>query len=109
MNAMALGSAAEVAAVRQALHRYVGSTDLEAPVDVELAQVAIDSDYALVSWLHEGEGGQAVLHKAGGVWVVMECGPGWLGLRGVCQEKVPVEVSKRLLDGLDPNWPSYEK
>jgi hypothetical protein len=30
---------AERAAVRQALHRYVGSTDLDAPIDVEVAQV----------------------------------------------------------------------
>lgn len=108
-NAVAADRSVEEATVRQALHRYVGSTDLDAPVDVELAQVAIDSGYALVSWLHDGEGGQAVLHKVGGVWTVMECGPGWLGLHGVCREKVPVEVSKRLLEGLDPNWPSYEK
>jgi hypothetical protein len=108
-NASAADRAVEVAAVRQALHRYVGSTDLDAPVDVDLAQVAVDSDYALVSWLHDGEGGQAVLRKVGGVWTVVECGPGWLGLHGVCREKVPTEVAKRLLDGLDPNWPSYEQ
>jgi hypothetical protein len=103
----AVDRAAETAAVRQALHHYVGSSDLEAPVDVDLAQVAIDSGYALVSWTHEDEGGQAVLHKEGGVWVVKDCGPGWLGLRGVCKA-VPPEVAKRLLDQLDPNWPSYE-
>lgn len=105
--APAADQAAETAAVRQALHRYVDTSDLKAPVDVSLAQVAIDSGYALVSWMHDGEGGQAVLHKEGEAWTVMDCGPGWLGLRGVCKE-VPPEVAKRLLDQLDPNWPSYE-
>lgn len=100
--------AAEIAEVRQALHRYVGSSDLDAEVDVDLAQVSIDSGYALVSWMHDNEGGQALLHQVGGVWAVMECGPGWLGLRGVCREQVPPEVATRLLDQLDPNWPSYE-
>lgn len=99
--------AAETTAIRRALHHYVDSSDLEVPVDLELAQVAIDSGYALVSWMHNEKGGQAVLRKEGEYWVVLDCGPGWLGLRGVCEE-VPPEVAKTLLDQLDPNWPSYE-
>lgn len=105
-SAAAIDRVAEEAAIRYALHQYVGNSD-EQP-DVELAQISINSGYALVSWMHEEEGGQAVLQKRGGVWTVLECGPGWLGFRGVCKEKVPVEVAKDLLNELDPNWHSYE-
>ncbi|MFY9823322.1 MAG: hypothetical protein WAM82_18210 [Thermoanaerobaculia bacterium] len=100
--------AAEEAAIRQALHRYVDQGDSTGKTGVDLAQISIDSGYALVSWMHGEKGGQAVLRKEGGVWKVKECGPGWLGLRGVCKEQVPVEVAKRLLNDLDPNWPGYE-
>jgi hypothetical protein len=102
--------AADKAAIRQVLHGYMEAKGLgSAPEEnVRLAQVSIDSGYALVSWTHEGEGGQAVLQQRAGAWQVMECGSGWLGLQGVCKEDVPVEVAKRLLDQIDPNWPAYE-
>lgn len=100
--------AAEEAAIRLALHRFIDRDDITRKTDVDLAKISIDSGYALVSWTHVEKGGQAVLHKEGGVWKVKECSPGWLGLRGVSKEQVPVEVAKRLLDDLDPNWPEYE-
>jgi hypothetical protein len=102
--------AAEEAAIRQALHRYLEATGQGSAEEqnVDLAQVSIDSGYALVTWKHEREGGQAVLQSQAGGWKVLDCGPGWLGLEGVCKDHVPVEVAKRLLDEIDPNWPSYE-
>lgn len=100
--------AAEEAAIRYALHQYVDSNEPSVQPDIDLAQISINSGYALVSWMHGEEGGQAVLRKRDGTWTVLECGQGWLGLRGVCHEKVPVEVAKQLLDELDPNWVSYE-
>ena len=103
----AVGRSAEEAAVRQALHLYVDHGKA-APIDLDVAQIAIDSGYALVTWTHGDQGGQALLRKEGAAWRVLECGPGWLGLRGVCGERVPDEVAKRLLDRIDPNWASYE-
>lgn len=108
VSAAPVDPATEEAAIRQALHRRIDKGDTTGKVDVDLARVAIDSNYALVSWMHGEKGGQAVLHKEAGQWQVVECGPGWLGLRGVCREHVPVPVAKRLLDKVDPNWPEYE-
>jgi hypothetical protein len=99
---------AEQGAVKAALHGYV---DRDRPTDsneMEVAQIAIDSGWALVTWMHGEEGGQAVLRQQAGRWHVVECGPGWLGLQGVCREQVPGEVAKRLLDQIEPNWPQYE-
>jgi hypothetical protein len=106
----AMSRTAETAAIRQALHRYVEEHGRAVAPEgnVDLAQVSIDSDYALVTWAHERRGGQAVLQKQQGAWQVLECGPGWLGLKGMSRQDVPVEVAKKLLDGIDPNWPSYE-
>lgn len=100
--------AAEEKAIRQALHRYMENNGGTEGVDVNLAQVAITSDYALVTWTHGEKGGQAVLHREGFGWKVMDCGPGWKGLRGVCGDNVPEETAKKLLDQIDPNWPTYE-
>lgn len=110
MNAAQQDRAVETAAIRQALHRYVEKHGRAAApeADVYLAQISIDSEYALATWTHEGQGGQAVLQKQGGAWRVLKCSPGWLGLRGMGRENVPAEVAKRLLDEIDSNWPSYE-
>ncbi len=101
---------AETAAIRQSLHRYVEENGWAgAPeADVYLAQVSIASDYALVTWTHEGKGGQALLQKRTGAWKVAKCGPGWMGLQGLGEENVPAETAKKLLDEIDSNWPSYE-
>jgi hypothetical protein len=109
-QAAALDRSAEQAAIRQNLHQYLEANGQGGGPEknVELSQVAIDSGYALVTWAHEGRGGQAVLRNEAGTWKVLEYSPGWLGLKGVSKENVPVEVAKRLLDGIDPNWPSYE-
>jgi hypothetical protein len=106
-----VNQAADEAAIRQVLHRYVEQNSASSMREemVKLDQVSIDSDYALVTWTHEGQGGQAILHKQASVWDVVDCRPGWIGLQGMNQENVPVEVAKKLLDGIDPSWPSYEK
>ncbi|HSN89447.1 MAG TPA: hypothetical protein VL025_21970, partial [Thermoanaerobaculia bacterium] len=97
-------------AVRKALHAYLDQNGAPSKAEVELAQISIVDDYALVTWTHGEDGGQALLHREGGLfWKPMNCGPGWMGLRGICAEDVPVEVAKKLLDGIDPNWVSYEK
>ncbi len=100
--------ATEAPAIRLALHDYIDRTPGAKPVDLEVAQVGVDSGYALVTWAHEKEAGQAVLRKQNGVWQVVECEAGWLGLRGVCKEQVPTDVAQRLLDQVDPKWGSYE-
>jgi hypothetical protein len=56
--------------------------------------------------MHGKEAGQALLRKQAGAWEVVECGTGWLGLRGVCAEHVPTDVAQRLLDQVDPKWGS---
>jgi hypothetical protein len=98
----------EAPAIRQALHAYLDHNAVGRAIDLEVAQVGVDSGYALVTWAHEKQAGQAVLRKADGVWTVLECSDGWLGLRGICREQVPAEVAKRLLDQVDPKWGSYE-
>lgn len=100
----------ETAAIRQALHLYVEEYgQATAPEEgVDLAEVSIASDYALVTWVHEEDGGQALLRKQERAWKVIESSPGWLGLRAVCRQGVPDDIAKRLLDGIDPNWSSYE-
>ena len=95
-------------AIRQALHEFVDRTPGAKPLDLEVAQVGVDSGYALVTWMHEKEAGQAVLRKQNGTWQVLECDAGWLGLRGICKEQVPEKVAQRLLDQIDPKWGSYE-
>jgi hypothetical protein len=95
-------------AIRQALHDFVDRTPGGKPLDLEVAQVGVDSGYALVTWMHDKEAGQAVLRKQNGAWQVLECDAGWLGLRGVCKEQVPEKVAQRLLDQVDPKWGSYE-
>jgi hypothetical protein len=95
-------------AVRQALHDYLDRNPSAKPIDLEVAQVGVDSGYALVTWMHDKEAGQAVLRKQNGVWMVVDCEAGWLGLRGVCKEQVPEDVAQRLLDQIDPKWGSYE-
>jgi hypothetical protein len=99
------------AAIRQALHRYIEQNSPSAVREemVKLDQISIESEYALVTWTHEGQGGQAVLHKQTGTWDVIDCRPGWIGFQGMDRKEVPVEVAKKLLDGIDPSWPSYEK
>ena len=103
-----LNRAAEEAAIRGALHRHVERSPDVVPVDLQVAQIGIDSGYALVTWMHEEQGGQALLHKEVGQWQVLECGSGWLGVRGIFRQRVPDGVAKRLLDQVDPNWASYE-
>ncbi|HEX9671112.1 MAG TPA: hypothetical protein VGC93_16715 [Thermoanaerobaculia bacterium] len=103
-----MNRAAEEVAIRGALHGYVERSPDAAPIDLQVAQIGIDSGYALVTWMHEERGGQAVLRKEAGQWQVLECGSGWLGVRGVFRQRVPDDVAKRLLDQVDPNWPSYE-
>jgi hypothetical protein len=103
-----INRAAEAAAIRGALHDHVERSPGVAPLDLQVAQIGIDSGYALVTWMHEERGGQAVLRKAAGQWQVLECGSGWLGVRGVFRQRVPDDVAKRLLDQVDPNWASYE-
>lgn len=98
----------EAPAIRQALHDYIDRTPGAKPVDLEVAQVGVDSGYALVTWAHAKDAGQAVLRKQNGVWEVIECESGWLGLRGICKEQVPTDVAQRLLDQIDPKWGSYE-
>ncbi|HEX5760601.1 MAG TPA: hypothetical protein VF121_15550 [Thermoanaerobaculia bacterium] len=100
--------AAEATAIRGALHDHVERSSGVGPIDLQVAQIGIDSDYALVTWMHEAQGGQAVLRKEAGQWQVLKCGNGWLGVRGVFRQRVPDDVAKRLLDQVDPNWPSYE-
>jgi hypothetical protein len=95
-------------AIRQALHEFIDRTPGARPMDLEVAQVGVDSGYALVTWMHEKEAGQALLRKQAGVWIVVECGAGWLGLRGICKEQVPTDVAQRLLQQVDPKWGSYE-
>jgi len=48
------------------------------------------------------------LHRQAGAWTVLDYGAAWLGLHRICQHRVPATVAKRLLDEIDPNWPSYE-
>ncbi len=99
---------AQKGAVKAALHGYVDRNRPDDRNAMEVAQIAIDSGWALVTWMHGEEGGQAVLRLREGGWHVVECGPGWLGFQGVCREQVPPEVAKRLLDQIEPNWPQYE-
>lgn len=103
-----LNRAAEEAAIRGTLHRYVEPSPDAGPIDLKVAQIGIDSGYALVTWMHEEQGGQAVLLKEAGRWQVLDCNRGWLGMRGVFRQHVPDDVAKRLLDQVDPNWASYE-
>ncbi len=103
-----MNPATEKAAIRLVLHDFLERTPGAQPVDVEVAQVGVDSGYALVTWTHDKEAGQAVLRKQSGAWTVIESGVGWLGLRGVSAEQVPADVAKRLLDQIDPKWGSYE-
>lgn len=103
-----MSSQAEAPAIRQALHAYLDHNAAGRAIDLEVAQVGVDSGYALVTWAHEKEAGQAVLRKVDGAWTVLECSDGWLGLRGICRQQVPTEVAKRLLDQIDPKWGSYE-
>lgn len=98
----------EGAAIRQALHAYIDRSPSPKPLDLEVAQIGVDSGYALVTWMHEKQAGQAVLRKQQGAWNVVDCGEGWLGLRGVCAEQVPADVARRLLDQVDPKWSNYE-
>ena len=104
----ATSAAVEAPAIRLALHAYIDQTPGTRPVDLEMAQVGVDSGYALVTWAHEKVAGQAVLRKQAGAWEVLGCSDGWLGLRGICREEVPTAVAKRLLDQVDPKWGSYE-
>lgn len=99
---------AEAPAIREALHAHLGRNTPGRAIDLEVAQVGVDSGYALVTWAHEKQAGQAVLRKVDGVWTVLECSDGWLGLRGVCAQQVPEPVAQRLLDQVDPKWGSYE-
>lgn len=99
---------AEAPAIREALHAHLDRNAAGRAIDLEVAQVGVDSGYALVTWAHEKQAGQAVLHKVDGVWTVLECSDGWLGLRGVCAQQVPESVAQRLLDQVDPKWGSYE-
>lgn len=109
-SAAPAGRTAEEAAIGQALHRYLKATGQGSAQEqnVDLAQVSIDSGYALVTWEHGRQGGQAVLQHQAGAWTVLDCGPGWLGIHRMGKDHVPAEVAKRLLDEMDPNWPSYE-
>ncbi|MEO8198081.1 MAG: hypothetical protein ABI689_15290 [Thermoanaerobaculia bacterium] len=108
IDTTATSATTEAPAIRLALHAYIDQTAGAGPVDLEMAQVGVDSGYALVTWAHEKVAGQAVLRKQAGAWEVLECSDGWLGLRGICKEQVPTEVAKRLLDQVDPRWSSYE-
>jgi hypothetical protein len=101
----------EKTAIQQAL---LNATDDDVPVKaagIKLEQLAVDSGYALTTWTRGEAGGQALLHKEEGSWTVVMhgSGNGWLGLRGLGRAGVPAETSKRLLDQIDPNWPSYER
>lgn len=108
MSTTPIEPAAEATAIRRALHNHVERSPDVAPIDLQVAQIGIDSGYALVTWMHEERGGQAVLRKEAGQWQVLECGSGWLGVRGMFRQRVPDGVAKRLLDQVDPNWASYE-
>lgn len=108
LDASPMNLQAEAPAIRQALHAYLDRDAAGREVDLEVAQVGIDSGYALVTWAHEKQAGQAVLRKVDGIWTVLECSDGWLGLRGVCEQQVPQPVAQRLLDQVDPKWGSYE-
>lgn len=107
-DASATSAEAEGPAIREALHAFIDRTPGTQPIDLEVAQVGVDSGYALVTWMHDKSAGQAVLRKQNGAWEVLECDAGWLGLRGVCKEQVPEEIAQRLLDQVDPKWGSYE-
>lgn len=104
----ATDAAVEAPAIRQALHDFIDRTPGNRPADLEMAQVGVDSGYALVTWSHEKKAGQAVLRKVDGAWQVLDCSDGWLGLRGVCAQQVPEGVAQKLLDQVDPKWGSYE-
>ena len=104
----AMSAQEEAPAIRLALHDFIDRTPGVKPIDLEVAQVGVDSGYALVTWMHEEAAGQAVLRKQNGAWTVVDCEAGWMGLRGVCAEKVPEAVAQRLLDQVDPRWGSYE-
>ncbi|HWM92159.1 MAG TPA: hypothetical protein VN493_15450 [Thermoanaerobaculia bacterium] len=95
------------AAIQQALLQATaeGSTD---PTPVSLEQIALDSEYALATWTRGEQGGQALLRWEDGSWKVLVHEAGWLGLRRLTRLGVPGQVSKSLLDQIDPNWPSYE-
>ena len=108
VDTSATSVAMETPAIRLALHDYIDRTPGAKPIDLELAQIGVDSGYALATWAHEKQAGQAVLRKANGTWEVLECSDGWLGLRGVCNQQVPTDVAQRLLDQVDPKWGSYE-
>ncbi len=108
VDTSATSAAVEAPAIRLALHAYIDKSPGARPVDLEMAQVGVDSGYALVTWAHEKAAGQAVLRKQAGIWEVLECSDGWLGLRGICREQVPTAVAQRLLDQVDPKWGSYE-
>ena len=108
VDTSATSAAVEGPAIRQALHEFIDRTPGARPIDLEVAQVGVDSGYALVTWMHEKEAGQALLRKQAGVWIVVECEAGWLGLRGICKEQVPTDVAQRLLQQVDPKWGSYE-
>jgi hypothetical protein len=101
---------AEKTAIQQALRIATDDDVQSTTANLKLEQLAVDSGYALTSWTRGEAGGQALLRKEEGSWkVVMHGnGNGWLGLRGLGRAGVPAETSRRLLDQIDPNWPSYE-
>jgi len=101
-------SSLQRAAIQQALlHATSANTSDTSPVKLE--QIALDADYALVTWTRGEMGGQALLRWEEGSWNVLLSEPGWLGLRGLVRQGVPEVVARSLLEQIDPNWPSYER
>lgn len=101
-------SALQKAAIQQALLQDT-SDDTSNPTPVKLEQIALDSDYALVTWTRGETGGQALLRWEEGSWKVLVNEAGWLGLRRLSRAGVPDLVARSLLEQIDPNWPSYER
>jgi hypothetical protein len=100
--AAAAAAPAEQPAIAEALHRHVDRLRPADPTALEVAQIAVDSGYSIVAWVHGEEAGESLLRRDGGAWRVTPCGPGWLGLPGACHEEVPAEVVARLFHQLDP-------
>lgn len=97
------------AAIEQVLAEATDDDVEEQAAKLMLEQLAVDSGYALTTWARGDSAGQALLRKEGSAWTVLAHDYGWMGVRALGREGVPDDVARRLLDQIDPNWPSYEE